>query len=192
MFPIEHAIVQYDWLATPEEAKVIRKETQQLVTKKRRQRHGMPIEKETYSELMLIFLFSQPFSITCEATKYGYAHFFYPKDFFNHSDLIVFNINRQIHSKKPLLVLNRSKQNSGFLFYPITNDSTVFCTAESPCPLPNFVKEMSPDLFRRIQGAVPFKESDESYLILFKIKDRLKYCLTAESEVWHNFDFEFN
>ena len=141
---------------------------------------------------MLNFPFSQPYSITCEATKYGYAHYLDPEDFVNHTDLIVFNTNRQIHSKKPLLVLNRSNQNSGFLFYPITNDSTVFCTAESPCHVPNFVKEMSPDLFRRIQGAVPFKESNESYLILFKIKDRLKYCLTTESEVCHNFDFEFN
>ena len=58
--------------------------------------------------------------------------------------------------------------------------------------VPKFVKAMDQKLFETIQGVVPHGKSNEGFLILFKIRDRLHYCLTEYSEVWHNFDFEFN
>ena len=62
------------------------------------------------------------------------------------------------------------------------------------CPTPRFVQYMDPSLFSQIQGVVPSddSQSDDNYLILFDIRNVLKYCFTAETEVWHNFDFEFN
>ena len=87
-------------------------------------------------------------------------------------------------------MLNRWDKTSGFHFYPIKENYPVQC---SPCPdVPNFVRDMDPNLFSQIQGMVPFSQSEDSYLILFNISNRLKYCLTKESEVWHNFDIEFN
>ena len=111
-------------------------------------------------------------------------------NFNNNTNLIMVNPNRQINSSKPIKLLNRWNKTSGFYFYPLTNDTTVEC---NPCSAaPKFVRDMNPDLFRQIQGVVPFNQSEESYLILFKIKDRLKYCLMEGSEVWRNFDFGFN
>ena len=113
-------------------------------------------------------------------------------NFDNNTNLIMVNPNRQINSSKPINLLNQWNKTSGFYFYPLTNElsATVEC---NPCSAaPKFVRDMNPHLFRQIQGVVPFNQSEESYLILFKIKDRLKYCLTEGSEVWRNFDFGFN
>ena len=113
-------------------------------------------------------------------------------DFNISTDLILVNLNRYHHTSQPILLLERMNKTSGFKYFPklrYRDNSRVDC----PCPeTPAFVKNMDPKLFSQIQGTVPFGQSEDSYLILFKIRDRLQYCLTEESEVWHNFDSEFN
>ena len=101
------------------------------------------------------------------------------------------NFNCRILTQGYLMVCE-SKDPSNTLQYltgNTQNQRVINCTE---CHVPEFVEKMGTELFTQIQGVVPFNQSEESYLILFKIRDRLQYCFTEEREVWHNFDFHFN
>ena len=97
-------------------------------------------------------------------------------------------MKREIGSKLPLKMVSRwdkSKHTYPCLIF----EDFVDCEDSD---VPTFVKAMDQKLFTTIQGVVPFGQSNDSYLILFKIRDRLQHCFTEETEVWHNFDSEFN
>ena len=111
--------------------------------------------------------------------------------FVHYNQQIVVSLNREIYSSKPIAVFNRLNKSSVFYYWPLRDkDQRVINCTE--CHVPKFVEKMDPQLFTRIQGVVPFNQSEESYLILFNISDVLQYCFTEETEVWHNFDFDFN
>ena len=111
-------------------------------------------------------------------------------DLVNFTNLIVVNTNLiNYYYSKRILVFDRWNKSSVFRYYPLKVDKRQACTG---CAVPTFVQYMDPNLFSKIQGVMSVRTRRESYLILFKIRERLQYCVTEYSEVWHNFDFEFN
>ena len=114
-------------------------------------------------------------------------------DFVNYTNLIVINMNDFSHFSKRILVFDRRNKSSVFRYYPLKVDKRQACNG---CAVPTFVRKMDQKLFEKIQGMLslgkPKKSDRNRYLVLFKIGERLQYCLTAESEVWPNFDIDFN
>ena len=111
--------------------------------------------------------------------------------FDDYTNQIVVNLNHALNKKaEPIIVFNRWNKSSLFYYHPLAEDPKAKETDDcNGCPDPPFVKKMSQTLFSQIQGTVPL---DDRYLILFNISNVMKYCMTGVTEVWHNFDFQFN
>ena len=91
---------------------------------------------------------------------------------------------------KALFMYSRWNKSSFFLHNPDLHNRE---NCDQSCVRPGFVEVMKQNLFQQIQAVVPFNttESSDDYLILFNINNVLKYCFTEETEVWHNFEFDF-
>ena len=113
-------------------------------------------------------------------------------NFKDYRNQIVVNQKREGNASGPISVFNRSNKSSVFFYFPSKNRTHIFWRCRD-CKVPKFFKDRNQTLFSQILGVVPYEKAPaDNYLILFNISHRPKYCITGRTEVWHNFDFEFN
>ena len=126
----------------------------------------------------------------CDSTTHWSLNDHFKVDFDDYPNQVVINMNRNTRFSNRILVLNRWNKSSVFFYYPTMDSNETTCVVQKPlCRAPPFVKHMDPKLFSKILGVVPYTDRSSVFLILFNITNRLKYCFTEETEVWHNFEF---